>query len=132
MKTNLDKFYKANSDLEKEGVDFAIDDTTSFKVRRFGSQNPRVKAAMASYYKPYARQVELGTLPVEKSQEIQMKIFVDTCLVSWQGVVDESGKPVEFNKENALKLFKNLPDLFDTLWKHANSFENYKEDLGNS
>ncbi len=132
MKTNLDKFFKANSELEKEGVDFAIDDTTSFKVRRFGAQNPRTKAAFAYYYKPYARQVDMGTLPPEKSLEITMKIFVDTCLVSWQGVVDEAGKAIEFTKENAIKLFKSLPDLFDTLWKHANSFESYKEELGNS
>lgn len=132
MKTNLDKFYKANSELEKEGVDFAIDENTSFKVRRFSSQNPKVKAAMATYYKPFARQIEFGTLPTEKSHEITTKIFVDTCLVSWKGVVDENEKPIEFNKENALKLFKDLPDLLDTLWKHANTFENYKEDLGNS
>lgn len=132
MKTNLDKFFKTNSALEKEGVDFVIDETTSFKVRRFSSQNPRVKAAMASHYKPFARQVELGTLPVEKSNEITIKLFLETCLVSWTGVVDETGKPLEFNKENALKLFQELPDLFDTLWKHANGFENYKEELGNS
>ena len=132
MKTNLDKFFKTNSELEKDGVDFAIDDTTSFKIRRFSSQNPKVKAAMAAYYKPYAKQVEMGTLPPEKTNEITMKLFVDCCLVSWEGILDETGKAIEFNKENALKLFKELPDLFETLWKHANSFENYKEELGNS
>lgn len=132
MKTNLDKFFKANSGLEQDGVDFDIGEGISFKVRRFGPSNVRVKSAMATYYKPYAKQVELGTLPAEKSLEINAKVFVDTCLVSWEGVLDEAGKPLECNKENALKLFKQLPDLFETLWKHANSFENYKEDLGNS
>jgi len=132
MKTNLDKFFKANSGLEQDGVDFDIGEGISFKVRRFGPSNVKVKAAMATHYKPYAKQVELGTLPAEKSLEINAKVFVDTCLVSWEGVLDEAGKPLEFNKENALKLFKQLPDLFETLWKHANSFENYKEDLGNS
>lgn len=132
MKTNLDKHFKTDSQLERDGVDFALDDKTSFRVRRFNSQNPRVKAAMAAYYKPYARQVELGTLPQEKSDEITMKLFIDVCLASWEGVEDEKGSPIECTKENALKLFKSLPDLFDSLWKYANSFENYKEDLGNS
>lgn len=132
MKTNLDRLFKTNASLERDGVDFAIDDKTSFRVRRFNSQNPRVKAAMAAYYKPYARQVELGTLPPEKSDEITMKLFIDVCLASWEGVLDEDGNPIELTKENALALFKSLPDLFDTLWKHANNFENYKEDLGNS
>ena len=131
MKTNLDKFYKANSQAEKDGVDFEIDDTTSFRVRRFSGQNPRVKIAMAQYYKPYARQIEMGTLSSDKNLEIQIKVFIDTCLVSWQGV-EIDGQPAEFSKENAMKLFKELPDLFDTLWKYANSFESFKEDLGNS
>ncbi len=131
MKTNLDKFFKANSQLEKDGVDFAIDDVTSFRVRRFSQQNAGFKAAMALHYKPYARQIEMGTLSPEKNQEIQIKVFIDTCLVSWQGV-EIDGKVVEFSKENATKLFKGLPDLFDTLWKYANTFESFKEDLGNS
>lgn len=131
MGTNLDKFFKASSELESEGVDFDIDDKISFKVRRFGSNNPRIKAALASYYKPYARQVEMGTLAAEKSLEINIKLFIDCCLVSWTGIEDENGVAIEFNKENALKLFKGLPDLFETLWKHANTFENYKEEVGN-
>ena len=130
MGTNLDKFFKASSELESEGVDFDIDDKISFKVRRFGSNNPRIKAALATYYKPYARQVEMGTLAAEKSLEINIKLFIDCSLVSWTGI-EEDGVAVEFSKENALKLFKRLPDLFETLWKHANTFENYKEEVGN-
>lgn len=132
MKTNLDKLFKTSTTLQTEGVDFAIDDKTSFKVRHFNASNPRVKAAMASHYKPYARQIELGTLPQEKTDEITIKLFVDVCLVSWSGVEDDQGKPIEFTKENAQKLFKGLPALFEALWKHANDFANYKEDLGNS
>lgn len=132
MKTNLDKLFKTNTVLEKEGVDFALDDKTSFRIRRFNSSNPRVKAAMAAYYKPYARQIEMGTLPVEKSDEIAIRLFIDVCLVSWEGVEDEKGQPIEMTKENAFEMFKSLPDLFATLQKHANDFENYKEELGNS
>lgn len=132
MKTNIDKLFKTDATLERDGVDFALDDKTSFRVRRFNSQNPRVKAAMASHYKPFARQVELGTLPQEKSTEITMKLFIEVCLASWAGVEDEKGEAIECNKDNALRLFKSLPDLFETLWKHANDFANYKEDLGNS
>lgn len=131
MKTNLDKFFKTDETLSADGVDFFIDDKTSFKVRHFNEQNPRIKAAMARYYKPHARQIELGTLPQEKTAEINRLVFIDTCLVSWTGVEDESGESIECNKENAVALFKRLPALFDALWKHANDFHNYKEDLGN-
>lgn len=138
MKTNLDADFKTNPIFEREGVDIVIREKSeempnglSFRVRRFNSQNPRVKAAMAAYYKPYARQVELGTLDQAISDEITRKLFVDVCLVSWEGV-EIDGKPAECNKENALGLFRHLPDLFDTLWRAANNMDNFKEVVGNS
>lgn len=141
METNLDQLFKTDSTLEQDGVDFVIVpedkskippvEEVSFRLRRFNSRNPRVKAAMASYYKPYSRQVEMGTLPVEKSEEITQKLFIDVCLVSWTGV-KEKGVDLECNKANALALFKRLPDMFEALWTYANNFENFKEDLGNS
>jgi len=131
MKTNLDKFYKIDSGLSESGIWFDVTDGTGFKLRPFKQSNPRIKAAMANYFKPYARQVEMGTISIEKQLEIQIKIFIDVCLVEWKGVeIDD--RPAELNKENAMKFFTQLPDLFETLWKHANDFNNYKEDLGNS
>lgn len=139
MKTNLDNLFKANKNLENDGVDFVVreaDEKTqtkelSFRVRRFSPTNTRAKAAMAAYYKPHARQIELGTLPQEKSFEININLFIDMCLVSWKGVEMED-KEVECTKENAQKLFKALPDLFNALWDHCNDFQSYKEDVGNS
>lgn len=131
MKTNLDKFFKTNDDLAKNGVDFALDEKTSFRLRHFNATNPRVKAAVAAHYKPYARQIDLGTLDQDTQNSIQIKLFIDISLVGWQGVeIDD--KEVECTPENAFKLFKALPTLFDTLWKYANDHTNYKEDLGNS
>jgi hypothetical protein len=131
MKTNLDQFFKTSEDLEKNGIWFEISDSIGFLLRPFKSSNPRVKAAIASYYKPYARQIEMGTLEPAKQQEIQAKVFVDVCLIDWKGI-EIDGKAVELDKAVAVKFFVSLPDLFDTLWKHVSDFNNYKEDLGNS
>lgn len=132
MKYNLDKNFKTNSVLEEEGVDFAIDEKVSFRVRRFHAGNVRVKAAMAKYHKPYAQQIDRGTLSQEKSTELTIRMFIDVCLISWTGIEDGAGNPIEFSKEAAYELFKDLPEVFDTVWKNANDFANYKEDLGNS
>ncbi len=138
MKTNLDKHYKVDSNLEKEGVTFVIQEANenqeeiSMLVRHFSGTNPRVQAAMATYYKPYAYQIERGTLPKEVGDEITRKLFVDVCLVSWNGIKNEKGEAIECTKENAIELFKSLPTLFEDVWKHANNFQNYKVELGNS
>lgn len=131
MKTNLDKLFKLDAELEDGGVDFSIDDNTSFRVRHFSPTNQRVKAALAAYYKPFATQIEMGALDAKKDLEIRIKMFIDVSLVSWIGV-EIDGESVECNKENALKLFLRLPNLFEALWRHANDSQNYREDLGNS
>lgn len=132
MKTNLDSLFKSNSSLETEGVIFEINDTTSFHVRRFGGKNAtRVKAAMAKYYKPYARQVELGQLSPDKEHEILVNAFVDACMIDWKGV-EIDGKESDYSPEAAKELFNGLPELFAALHEYASSFDSFKEDLGNS
>lgn len=129
--SNLDSLFKTSDDLEKNGVWFELDSKTGFLLRPFRQSNPRIKAAMAKYYKPYARQIDNDTLDLEKQREINMNLFMDVCLVDWRGIeIDGEEKP--FDRESALTLFKRLPELFDNLWKHAQDFKNYKEDLGNS
>jgi len=139
MGSNLDKLFKTDEKLQQDGVNFVIQEKDeakgikeiSFLIRHFVGTNPRVKAAMAHHYKPFARLIEMGTLDQKKQDEITLKLFIDVCLVDWKGV-EIDGKEAECNKDNALKLFIRLPELFNTLWKHANDFDNYREDLGNS
>ena len=89
-----------------------------------------MKAAMAKFYKPYARQVETGTLGAEKEREITCKVFVHSCLVDWKGV-EIDGQECPFDADKAVELFLTLPDLMDTLVSYASDNKNYKEDLGN-
>lgn len=139
MKTNLDGIFKTNHNYEIGGVEFVVRQADekkgikelSFRVRHFNAGNPKMKAAMASYYKPYARQIEMGTLDQRKSDEISIRIFVDACLVDWKGV-EVDGQEVPCSKDVAVNLFMELPALFDSLMKYASDFNNYKEDLGNS
>lgn len=131
MKTNLDSIYKTSSTLEKDGIWFDINSHTGFLIRPFKAANPRAKGAMAKYFKPYARQIENDALDIAKTQEININLFLDVCLVDWKGV-EVDGKDVPYDRDTAAKFFAALPELFDSLWKHANDFKNYREDLGNS
>ncbi len=131
MKTNLDKHFKTNKELEKEGVWFDISEDVGFLLSPLKTSNPKVKAAFAKHHKPYARQIELGTIEDKKVTEISIKIFLQCCLLDWRGVeIDD--KVVEFSPEIAMKFFMELPDLFYTLWEHCQDFKNYREEMGNS
>jgi len=132
MKTNLDKFYKTDKKIETEGIWFLISENVGFLIKRFGGYNaPDVKAALAKHYKPYAKQVDNGTISPEKEREILAKSFVDSVVLDWKGVeIDE--KIVPFSKEVAIPFFLGLPDLMDALTTYASNADNYREDLGNS
>lgn len=131
MKTNLDALFKTDPKLELDGQDCPIAEGVSIRVRRLNANNPKTKAAMATWHKPYARQIEMGTLPKEKQDEILMGLFIDMCLVSWEGILDENDKPIECNPKNALDLFKRLPVVFDAVYQFSQNYENYKESVGN-
>lgn len=133
MKTNLDKYFKTSVDLEKNGVWFDIAEGVGFLVRPFKASNPNVKAAMARLYKPHARQIEMGTMDDAKALEIQVKLFVQACLIGWRGIEIDGKKDVPYDKDLATKFLVGLPDLFETLWKHCQDHKNYQdqEDLGN-
>ena len=136
MKTNLDVKFKINDQLETEGINVEVADGVTFKVKRFGGFNSqKVKAAVNEYLKPYSKKMENGTLPPEKEYEIQVKVFVKSCLVSWSGVLEEiNGEmvAVEFSEQNAIKLLLNLRSLFDVLVAEATNENNYKEVMGNA
>lgn len=137
MKTNLDRIFKTDADVEKTGVWFMVSDETGFLVLPFRPTNSRMKAAMATHFKPFARQIDLGTLDSEKEREIMVKIFVNACLVDWKGVEIE-GKITPFSKEVAIGFLMRLPELYSTLIDYASDFKNFKEEfeeqqeLGNS
>ena len=131
MESNLHKHFKTNPEFEKNGVWFEIDDKSGFLLRPLNRNNPNVKAAFAKEYKPYARQIELGTLDPDTSLKIQIRLLIKSCLVDWKGI-EIDGKDTEYSPEAAEKLFMELPDLFNTLWDHVQDFKNHREDVGNS
>jgi hypothetical protein len=131
MKTNLDETFKTDLSCERDGIWLEISDTIAFKVKRFGGVNqPELKRAFAKYYKPYAKQIENGTLSPDKEREVTTRTFVEVVLVDWRGI-EIDGKEEPFTKELAIKFFLELPELFELVIKHATSFDNYRADLGN-
>ena len=132
MKTNLDSIFKTDEEMEKTGIWFMVKDDVGFLVKRFGGKNStQVKAALAKHSKQYARQIEAGTMEVEKEKEIMTKVFVESSLIGWQGIIID-GSPAEFSKEKAVQLLLELPELADKLISHATTSSNYREDVGNS
>lgn len=127
MKTNLDGKFKTSDALEKKGVWFDIGEGVKFLILPFKATNPHMKAVIAKYHKPYARQIGLNALDPIKASQIQTNVFVHACLVDWQGIKID-GVDTKFSKEVAVEFFNHLPDLRDTLFGYAQDSSNYRNE----
>lgn len=130
--SKLHTLFKTNRTLETEGIYLQIDDGIKFKVKRFGGSNEtKVKQAMNKHYKPMSRLIESGALSSKQENEIMVKVFVESCMLDWEGI-EEDGKEVPYSESKAIALFTELPELFRVIMDYAGSTDNFREDLGNS
>ena len=105
MKTNLDHLFKTHQESEENGTWFTLSDDIGFLVKRFGGFNSSgIKKAMATKYKPYAKQIQMGTLAAEKEKEIMVDLFVESCMVDWKGV-EIDGEVKAFDKKLAVEFW---------------------------
>ncbi len=133
---NLYQKFETNKNLEVEGAWLSLSEETGFLVARAGGSNRKHAELMAAKTKPYRHQIQNDSLPDSKYKKIVIESFVDACLKDWRGVSDKEGKPLLFTRENAIKLFTDLPDLFSTLYNYASEASTFREqqveELGNS
>ena len=122
---DLRKAFGTNHELEQKGVWIAYDDSCAFLIGRIGGSNDTFSRRVNALLKPHRHQVQADTLPPEKYQSIAMAAFVETVLLDWKGV-ELDGEELPFTKENALKLFRELPDLFNDLFNQAKSTANFR------
>lgn len=139
---NLYAAFKTNKEYEQKGIEIEYGKNSKnedivFKIARAGGSNNAFNKGMERATKPYRRQIQNGTLDNTVADSIYMDVFIDTILLGWEGVEDELGKPLAYNKENAKKVFTDLPDLFADLREQSSNMSLFRNaeleaDLGNS
>lgn len=120
--------FGTDQNLEKDGVIIDYGDF-KFKIARAGGSNATYKRLVAARIKPYTHQLQSGTLDEEKAKQLMMEIFVDSVLLDWEGVMDEKGKAIKYTRENAIKLFNDLPDLYLDITEQANKTSNFRREM---
>ena len=131
---SLYKQFATNTDKEIEGIEVQMTEAENedgsiptFVVSRMGKSNKRYSKALEAATRPYRRQIELGTMNNDKAEEIFLGVFVDTVLKGWKNVRDESGADMPFTKQTAMKLFKDLPEVYERLQEEAKLSANFRE-----
>lgn len=125
--------FETDKELETKGrwVDFGV--AGEYLIARAGGANQKyrrlltarmkkikgMKGPMGGLTDPDELAVQLGE---DRAQEIMVETFVDAILLDWKEVNARNGQPLEFNRDNAIKLMTDLPKLFEELQKMALNF----------
>jgi len=125
--------FKMDEKKEIEGVKILFseaenDDGTipAFFISRMGKTNKRYSKALDIATRPYRRQLELGTLASDVAESVFMSVFADTVLMGWENVRDAKGKDIVFNAQNSIKLFHDLPDVYERLQEESKIVSNFR------
>ena len=131
---SLYKQFKTNAEKESEGVEIEFNEAANddgsvptFTISRMGKSNKRYTKALEAATRPYRRQIELGTMKNEVAEEIFLNVFVDTVLKGWKNVRDEKGGELPFGKQSAVKLFQDLPEVYERLQEEAKQSANFRD-----
>jgi len=119
--------FSTDTSLEKKGItldfgDFAI------RVARAGGANKKYAKALHTKMKPHRKAFQAGTLDPKVGNNIMAEVYAETIVLGWAGVVDAEGAEMEFNKENCVKLFTDLPELFNQVIADAENYRLFKEE----
>lgn len=132
MKSGLHTKYKTNAAAEKAGVPLrfpanADGSVPTFNVARMGGgNNKHFQAVYAAAMAPHQAEKALGILSEETLTRVSISVFVDACLRGWSNVQTEEGVSLAYTRENAIALFLELPDLFETLNESAALFATFR------
>lgn len=139
---SLYKLFKTNQNLETDGIFIEYGTTpegkpTRIKIARSGGANKAFSKALEKATRPHRKAIQNGLLDNATADRLFKDVFAETVVLGWENVEGPDGSPLPFTRENALKLFDDLPDLFADLREQAGNVALFREevaeaDLGNS
>lgn len=81
-------------------------------------------AAVARFYTPEVMKA-MDEMPEEEAMDLAIEVLLAGSLMGWENITGEDDEPLEFNHDNAVKLFKDLPDVFTSAQMFVRNMNNY-------
>lgn len=125
---NLYKQFNTDTKRERDGinlqygfVDEAQTKPIQIRIARAGGSNAAYKRVLENRVKPYRRQIQNETLDLDTMTAIMREVYAETIVLGWNNVQDAEGNDMAFSKENVIKLFTDLPELFEDVQNAAST-----------
>lgn len=121
--------FGTDEDVEKDGLWLDYSSKFRIKIARAGGSNRKFSQLLDAKLKPYKRLIDMDKMDEEVLKNVLIDVFASTVVLDWKGVTDRAGKAMAFNKENVIKLFNDLPDLFADVRKSAMNASLFRKEL---
>lgn len=99
----------------------------SFKIARASRSNKTWVKTFEAKTRPFKREIDEKVISEEEAHKINIDVFVTAILHGWENVQGPDGKNILFTRENAIRLFMDLPELYETLNEKSSNMENFLE-----
>ena len=122
----LSKRYGTSAHKEAEGVWVDLGDGIRVKVAR--ANNPTHLRATERLIKPFRRQIQNNSLPIDKTTELTIKAMSLGILKDWEGIENDKGKPVPYSEDMAVELLTEYKDFREEVSEISQSMEMYRNE----
>lgn len=127
--TNPYDMFATDKSKEQEGIVLNYSDVFWIKITRAGGSNDHYKRILTEKLKPYRRAIQTETIDEAASGRLLREAVADGVVLAWGtgiypngegSIPGRDGQPIPFNAANVVKLFEDLPDLFNDVYEQAN------------
>jgi len=118
MSLNAYEMFETDKAVEESGVELDYGEF-QIKIARSGGSNQRYNKILEALVKPHQRAVQTETISRDVVNKILIEAHAKAVVVSWEGVKDRDGNLIEFSVAACIKLFNDLPDLFEDVKEQA-------------
>jgi hypothetical protein len=123
-------YSKFSTDQNLEVGDGVTIDYGDFKItiHRAGGANKAYLKTLNDKIKPYRRMMEAGNMNEDVSKRLLVETYAETVIKGWEGITDEKGKKLPFNRENVIKVMTDLPELFNLVVEESGRIANFQKE----
>jgi hypothetical protein len=134
---NIYNRFRTNAQAETEGTWLNFGDGLRVKVRSTDATVVREYQAKLFKKNRQALSANGGILPPAVQDELDVDLLASVVIVGWEGVTDDKGQALEFNRANAVKVLRDLREFRKEIQYLAGLGETFRdagfdEQLGNS
>jgi len=127
-KSIYDKF-ATDKKAEQEGIILDYGDGLKIRIARAGGSNIKYEKLVQAKLRKYERQRQLDLLDIDTLRPILREVYAEAVVLGWEGVTDRDGNEIPFTKANAIKLFEDLPDLFEDIVVQAQKAALFRQNI---